>query len=95
MKIIYHHDAGHGWLEVPLATAMLVKTPLKKISGYSYVGLAGGFTPTLYLEEDCDAGVFLDAAAAAGKKVEFVHKQHGDYCFIRQLSDYPAGGIAA
>lgn len=92
MKITYHHDDAHGWLEVSLQQALLVKTPLKQITGYSYVGLKG-FSPTLYLEEDCDAGVFLDAAAAAGKKVEVTHQYHHGYCFIRQLSDYPAGGV--
>lgn len=92
MKITYHHDAGHGWLEVPLKVAMQVKTPMSKISGYSYVGLKG-YMPTLYLEEDCDAGIFLDAAAACGKRVEFVHQYHGDECFVRQLPDYPAGGV--
>lgn len=92
MKITYHHDAGHGWLEVSLQQALTVRTPLKKISGYSYVGLKG-FAPTLYLEEDCDAGVFLDAADAAGRKVEVVHKHHDGDCFIRQLADYPAGGL--
>lgn len=92
MKITYHHDAGHGWLEVSLQQALTVRTPLKEISGYSYVGLKG-FSPTLYLEEDRDAGLFLDAASAAGRKVEITHKHHGDQCFIRELADYPAEGL--
>lgn len=94
MKITYHHDDGHGWLEVSLSQALMVSTPLHEISGYSYVGLKG-FTPMLYLEEDCDAAVFLDAAKAAGKKVQVVHQHHHGDCFIRQLADYPAGGLAA
>lgn len=46
-------DPGHGWLRVPLVSAEGLP-----ISTYSYVDGRGGW---LYLEEDCDAGVWLRA----------------------------------
>lgn len=46
-------DPGHGWLRVPLVSAEGLA-----VSEYSYVDRSGGW---LYLEEDCDAGVWLRA----------------------------------
>ena len=46
-------DPGHGWLAVPAAE---IKALGIKPSGYSY--RAGGF---VYLEEDCDLGLFMRA----------------------------------
>ena len=46
-------DPGHGWLEVPLAELSILPYPP---SSYSYRN--DGFA---YLEEDCDAPLFLRA----------------------------------
>jgi len=55
-----HLDPGHGWLEV--ARAELVKLGiLDQISAYSYQQ-----GDRVYLEEDCDAGTFVEAMEAAG-----------------------------
>ena len=52
MKIYnFHSDPGHGWLEVPLDE---VKHIASKITGYSYIR-----GDNVYLEEDCDARIFL------------------------------------
>lgn len=48
-------DPGHGWLEVPIAQILALGLR-DKISSYSY--RKGTMA---YLEEDCDASVFLDA----------------------------------
>jgi len=51
----YYTDPGHGWLKVPrklLATLEITD----KISSCSYE-----YGTNVYLEEDCDAGIFLDA----------------------------------
>ncbi len=55
---IVHSDPGHAWLAVKTSelTALGVAG---KVSRYSYQ--KGG---TTYLEEDCDAGYFIDAYAA-------------------------------
>jgi hypothetical protein len=46
-------DSGHGWLRVPLVSGEGLT-----FSEYSYIDRAGGW---LFLEEDCDAGVWLRA----------------------------------
>lgn len=50
-------DPGHGWLEVPVEE---VKALALDITPYSYVDNRKGLA---YLEEDLDAGVFVNAAA--------------------------------
>lgn len=55
MKLKFYSDLGHGWLAVK--RSLLKKLGiLNKITPYSYQ--KGN---TVYLEEDCDAGTFLDA----------------------------------
>lgn len=51
-------DPGHGWLRVPLVSAEGLE-----VSECSYVDYRGGW---LYLEEDCDAGVWLRAHGLDG-----------------------------
>jgi len=54
MKLDFISDPGHGWLKVPLT--LLVKYGiLESISSWSYI--RGKFA---YLEEDCDADVFMN-----------------------------------
>jgi len=48
-------DPGHGWLEVPLVKLNKLGI-MHEISGYSY-----RHKNMAYLEEDCDASVFIDA----------------------------------
>ena len=72
-KLIYHCDSGHGWLEVPRADVIALGLA-DKISPWSYIG-----GHSIYLEEDCDAGLYLDAAKAAGYTLNITEKyQHGD-----------------
>jgi hypothetical protein len=42
----------------------------------------------VYLEEDCDEHLFLEAADRANLGYEFDHFSHEDLCFIRQLPRY-------
>ena len=49
----FFEDPGHGWLEVPLAQVAALGIT-NKISGYSY--RKGTMA---YLEEDCDATLFI------------------------------------
>lgn len=54
IQFLYHTDEGHGWIEVYVSD--LVKYDVvKDISRYSYVK-----GEKAYLEEDCDATVFLN-----------------------------------
>lgn len=51
-------DPGHGWLRVPIVSAEGLT-----FSEYSYIDRGAG---VLYLEEDCDAGIWLRAHNVAG-----------------------------
>jgi hypothetical protein len=68
-------DNGHGWLRVPMVTAEGLR-----FSEYSYIDRAAGW---LYLEEDCDARVWLDAhgGGVQAHDVEYID----GYAFVREL----------
>jgi hypothetical protein len=55
MSFVFHSDSGHGWLEVnrKLLSELGI---LEKITPFSYQK-----GEMVYLEEDCDAGKFIDA----------------------------------
>jgi hypothetical protein len=67
-KFNSHSDAGHGWLAVKLD--MLEKLDLiDKISKFSYIK-----GKTVYLEEDCDASLFVQAFTARFGEIVTVNK---------------------
>jgi hypothetical protein len=72
----YHIDAGHGYLEVPLADVLRLGLTLKDFAHYSFARVTELFVPTLYLEEDCHMSMFLGAMESKGeqfKLIEIVH----------------------
>lgn len=78
-------DPGHGWLEVDKVDLVTLGIA-DKISHFSY---QRGPTGKVYLEEDCDASVFLDAATAAGWNVIW-NCIHQENTFVRELPGYSA-----
>lgn len=56
-KFPFHSDPGHGWLEVTPENLKDVGLTRRDFTTCSYVSRTGN----LFLEEDCDAGKFLDA----------------------------------
>ena len=60
---VLHSDPGHAWLAVKLSEIKMLGIQTD-ISSYSYVK-----GKTAYLEEDCDAGKFIDAMRAKGIEV--------------------------
>ena len=64
IKKYFHSDSGHGWLAVKRGEIEKLGIT-DKISTYSYQK-----GKTVYLEEDCDAQLFLGAMKAAGATVE-------------------------
>ena len=61
---VFHSDAGHGWLAVK-RHELIELGILEKISSYSYEK-----GKTVYLEEDCDAGIFIEAMKAKGIEIK-------------------------
>lgn len=61
----YIQDPGHGWIKVPMMDLM-ASGVIGKITEYSYHNSTHAF-----LEEDHDAGIFVEALKAQGKTVKF------------------------
>ena len=79
---IFHTDPGHGWLAVPYKD--LVELNIQdKISDYSYSKGA-----TAYLEEDCDAAVFINAYKAKFGKMFAFRQSYKENTPIRYFDDY-------
>ena len=88
MSYTFHSDCGHGWLEVPAREIRDLGIE-GDISGYSYISTDG---MTVYLEEDCDEGVFIKAVRNNSPSFDSSYIPHcvhhdGD-CFIRELASY-------
>jgi hypothetical protein len=60
IRVTYHCDGGHGWLEVPRAEVERLGIA-SKVSSCSYQ--QGG---AVYLEHDCDAVLFMQACKTRG-----------------------------
>ncbi len=84
MKYRFIEDPGHGWLEVPRAEIEALGIA-DKISTCSYESTNG----MVYLEEDCDMGVFC---RAKGWTPETAHHnwtvKHEENTFVRALPMY-------
>jgi hypothetical protein len=84
----FHCDPGHGWLEVSQLDLDDLLLSYIDFSGFSYTD-----GKNLYLEEDCDAGVFLEAYAAKHGKESFrfqeLHTNHDSR--IRSMHYNPVG----
>lgn len=80
-------DPGHAWVKVKLAE--LEKLGISKyITAFSYV--RGNHA---YLEEDCDAGVLIDALEARGIEPKFKFHHTDNRSKIRGYASFPAKGI--
>lgn len=81
LSLTFYEDAGHGWLRV-LRTKLVDLGIADKISRCSYM-----YGKWAYLEEDCDAPLFLDACENAGITVNWTRK-YSEYAAIRGYSSY-------
>jgi hypothetical protein len=76
----FYADPGHAWLAVPID--YLVKTltneELGRISAYSYIK-----GKTAYLEEDCDAALFIEAWKKGGTGFRYESKHTDKRSAIR------------
>lgn len=79
---ILHSDPGHSWLEVSKRELRILGIK-DKISTYSYQD-----GNKVYLEEDCDAGEYIQARRNQNTYFDVVVKRYKSDCFIRDLKAY-------
>lgn len=79
LHLTFWTDPGHGWLEVSQEVLDLVGLKPEHFTDCSY--RKGN---RFFLEEDCDAPRFLNAAKEAGHTVTLVEEYEEDI-FIREL----------
>jgi hypothetical protein len=75
-QFYFHTDAGHGWLGVTTEDVKDVGLTPAMFSSCSYIR-----GDVLYLEEDCDAGLFIKAYRAKhGVDPEYIERHvNGDH----------------
>jgi len=93
-KLTFHCDRGHGWLEVPREDIDALGLA-DEISNLSYLlSHTHKRAGMVYLEEDCDATLYLDAAKAAGWTIQIVEKYTDTDSPIRNMKRYTTEGQA-
>jgi len=80
----YIQDPGHGWIEVPLDE---LENIAYKISRYSYMNPKTG---KAYLEEDCDAAIFIKKLKDTDTPYE-IKEVYQERTFIRNLPSFGFG----
>lgn len=78
-------DPGHGWLVVTPARLASYGISESMISPYSYRDRDCG---QIALEEDCDAGVFIEAFKRVHEEYPHFTREHQDPCPIRSWASY-------
>ena len=76
----FHQDGGHAWLKVSKDLFNRTNLTVKHISLFSYHD-----NNNYYLEEDCDATMYLNNLKEQGIKYSFINIDDGDYSRIRNL----------
>lgn len=82
VKRTFYSDPSHGWLEVDYSELAELGV-LKQISSCSY--RRGN---AVYLEEDCDAGVYINAMKARGYSFVFEERDTNHESAIRSYCAY-------
>ena len=84
-QFIFHEDASHGWLEVSYKDVIDVDIH-NEISEFSYINRT---TEKIYLEEDCDYTLFMNAFQNKyGYKPLEVNGRYHEISPIRDLPRY-------
>lgn len=82
MKLNYHTDDGHGWVEVP--RSLLIEYDIEdKITRYSYQK-----GDQVFLEEDCDAPCLITKMAERGLVIEYRELAVDGHSRIRNYARY-------
>jgi hypothetical protein len=76
-------DPSHSWLEIKRVS--IPNDILNEISEYSYQDIDNGL---VYLEEDLDAGLYIDYLKSKGFDLEVNTTFYNDDCFVRDLQGF-------
>jgi hypothetical protein len=76
----FHTDPRHGWLEVSIPNLLSVGLAPSDFSAYSFEG-----NGNVYLEEDCDAAVFIRTYEQAVGPFAFTESHISYDHWIRRL----------
>jgi hypothetical protein len=79
-KLTFHADPSHGWLEVP-ATDILALHIIP--SHYSHM-----HGDKVYLEEDCDFSLWLEAKRDAGEEFDLTEHHTNNDSIVRSFRGY-------
>jgi len=78
----FYSDPSHGWLEVPNIELQELDI-FNKISQYSYIN-----KDMAYLEEDCDANIFINAYKLKYSKNPNIYEPIEDNHLIRSFKRF-------
>lgn len=73
LTFVFYADPGHAWLGIKRQLLLQYPKAALAISNHSYQR-----GQTVYLEEDCDAALFLEALRAANERFTVVAKHGGN-----------------
>ena len=76
----FHQDGGHAWLKVSKKLFNKTNANIEHISQFSYED-----NNNYYLEQDCDATMYLNNLKDQGIKYSVINIDDGDYSRIRNL----------
>lgn len=80
-------DPGHAWLEVTLDELKMLGI-VDRISYFSYIDKVKN---NVYLEEDCDLGVFVEKYEKVFGVSPAVREEYREDIFIRELDMFERG----
>ena len=83
-KYQWYTDPGHAWLRVSTAVCKQLGI-LDRVSRFSYQSKKGDY---LYLEEDCDAGLFLQAVKDRQLPCHMLPTKYQTESRVRHLDRY-------
>jgi len=84
MPYYFYNDPGHGWMAVKRQELIDLEI-LDQVSPYSYQR-----GDTVYLEEDCDASLFIKAKKAQGGELKIIDKHSDNQSPIRSYEPFAA-----
>jgi hypothetical protein len=83
-RLVWVSDPGHAWLSVSVGDIAKVGLSARSFSNYSYVSRDSN---RFYLEEDCDAGVYIKAYREKFNSEPVIREGNGraDRSYVRSL----------